>query len=66
MSDFFTQYDSLSKIEKRELRDKITVETGRRESTFYSWKFRNEVPRYEQTIIAKILNKTVEELFPKP
>jgi len=64
MKSFWEYYESLSFDEKDNLKNQIIEKTKKTYSTFYSWKRRGKVPRFEQTIIANLLNETVEILFP--
>jgi len=64
MKDFWKHYESLDKESKKELKEKILYLTGVSYSTFYSWKTRKHIPKYEQTIISNLMNEKVEVLFP--
>ncbi len=55
--NFWGHYNSLDKKKKKALKERILYETGVSYATFYSWKTRGKIPKYEQTIIEKILNE---------
>lgn len=64
--NFWDIYNSKSKEGKKELRDSILEKCEIAHPTFYTWKYKKRVPKYEQTIISEILGVEISELFPKP
>ncbi len=62
--EFWKLYNGLTKEAKKELKQRILYATGVSYSTFYTWKNRKKVPKYEQTIISSLIKEKVEILFP--
>ena len=63
---FFDYYRNISdKGQKRAFRKRIIDVCKIEHATFYSWMHRNKVPALAQSVIAEIMQKPQNELFPK-
>lgn len=64
--NFFEYYQSLPDLKtKRQFRKKIIEACKIEHSTFYTWIHRKIVPALAQSVISKIMNKPISELFPE-
>lgn len=62
--DFFTYYESLTRDQKAELRNRIIERLRITEMTFYNWYKRRAVPRWHMAGVAEVVGVPEESLFP--
>ena len=63
---FSQYYQNISnKTEKRKFRNKIIDACMIQHPTFYGWLTRKRIPPLAQKIIAEIIGRPVDELFPE-
>lgn len=62
---FKDYYGNLSEKDRVELRDRIIKVTGISMPTFYNWMREDKFPKVYRIVIAQIMEKSVEELFPE-
>lgn len=62
---FKDYYENLSEKGRVELRDRIIKETEISMPTFYNWMREDKFPKVYRIVIAQIMEKSVDELFPE-
>ena len=63
--NFFEYYKKLQgRTEKRHFRKKVIYACKIEHGTFYSWLAKKKVPALAQTVIADLMQKPQNELFP--